>query len=39
MKQLILVIDDDQAILDAIRLTLERAEYDVQTSTNGRCLL
>jgi len=39
MKRMILVIDDDQAILDAISLALERAGYDVQASTNGRCLL
>jgi DNA-binding response OmpR family regulator len=39
MKKMILVIDDDQAILDAISLALERAGYDVQTSTDGRCLL
>ena len=38
MKTIILVIDDDQAILDAISMALERAGYDVQVSTNGHCL-
>ena len=38
MKKTILVIDDDQAILDAVRLVLERGGYDVQTAMSGQCL-
>ena len=38
MKKIVLVIDDDQAILDAVRLVLERAGYDVQSSTSGQGL-
>ncbi len=38
MKKTVLVIDDDQAILDAVRLALERAGYNVQSSTSGLCL-
>lgn len=38
MNKTILVIDDDQAILDAVRMVLQRAGYDVQSSMSGQCL-
>lgn len=35
MKKKILVADDDAAIVDAIQLILEDAEYNVETTLNG----
>lgn len=35
MKKKILVADDDQAILDVMKLMLEDAGYEVETSMNG----
>ena len=38
MRKKILVIDDDEAIVDALRLMLQTADYDVMTSTDGKIL-
>ncbi len=38
MKQSILVIDDEPAILDIVQTILTRERYRVQTSSNGACL-
>jgi CheY-like chemotaxis protein len=37
MKKRILVVDDNQAILDVVKLALEMAGYEVSTSLTGAC--
>jgi DNA-binding response OmpR family regulator len=39
MKKKILVADDDAAIVDAIQLILEDADYTVETTLNGEDVL
>ncbi|MBA2285235.1 MAG: response regulator [Ktedonobacteraceae bacterium] len=37
MQKKVLVVDDDKAMLEAIRLNLETEGYSVQISINGEC--
>src|ERR1700680_4061458 len=38
MKKKILVVDDSEAILDVIKITVEMEGYEVSTSLTGACL-
>jgi DNA-binding response OmpR family regulator len=37
MKKKVLVVDDNEGILDVVKMALNMAGYDVCTSLNGRC--
>jgi CheY-like chemotaxis protein len=37
MKKRVLVVDDSEAILEVVKMTLEMAGYEVATSLNGEC--
>jgi DNA-binding response OmpR family regulator len=38
MNQKIMVVDDDEAILDVVRIILENEGYEVETHTSGKYL-
>src|SRR5207237_8669998 len=37
MKKRVLVVDDSEAILEVVKMTLEMAGYEVTTSLTGEC--
>ena len=37
MKKRVLVVDDSEAILEVVKMTLEMAGYEVATSLTGEC--
>src|SRR5205823_5239655 len=37
MKKRVLVVDDNEAILEVVKMTLEMAGYEVATSLTGEC--